>query len=49
MKNDHKKGLMNVLLLTALWLSAITVVAQNKDARQRTGDIKFDIDHRLCF
>ena len=47
MKNDHKKGLMNVLLLTALWLSAITVVAQNKDARQRTEDIKFDIDHYL--
>ena len=29
MKNDHKKGLMNVLLLSALWLSAIAVVAQN--------------------
>ena len=47
MKNDHKKGLMNVLLLTALWLSAITVVAQNKDARQRTEDIKYDIAHYL--
>ena len=47
MKNDHKKGLMNVLLLTALWLSAITVVAQNKDARQRTDDIKYDIAHYL--
>ena len=38
---------MNVLLLTALWLSAITVVAQNKDARQRTEDIKYDIAHYL--
>lgn len=38
----HKKGLMNVLLLTAVWLSAITVMAQNKDDLQRVERIKND-------